>query len=336
MSEADKAPSSDDYLAEVITVQVKDLFVDHRYQRGVKKSSVSNLIANWNWRRFLPIIVAPRGGSANRFAVIDGQQRYMAAQELGITSLPAILIVARDIETEAEMFVGANTGASVGAGDRFKAEYLRHEPRSLEIAGIVLDAGFGLACLSDVPEHKKVPDVFTISAVSALIRIWERGYLPRVLKLVADSFGAQPTKDMTTGNVLEGFYLALRHLDRFEVEDEAVAHSLHAMDLRKLMEMGYERYKSMVTSRSIPGGIAAVIVEAYNHRKRPDQVVPPYDRSAARAMVASAGARAQIARGTLRYPPPQTPEQRSAAGRAGWAALRAAGHTGGKFRKVKG
>src|SRR4029450_12764293 len=93
-------PTSADYLAEVITVQVANLFVDHRYQRGVKKSSVRQLVENWNWKRFLPIIVAHRGGSGDRFAVIDGQQRFMAAQELGITSLPAILIVTRDLESE--------------------------------------------------------------------------------------------------------------------------------------------------------------------------------------------------------------------------------------------
>lgn len=287
-------PKAADYLAEIIVVKVGSLFVDHRYQRGVKKSSVRNLVENWTWKRYLPVIVAPRGGSGNdRYAIIDGQQRFMAAQELGIEELPAIMLVAASLEEEAELFVGANTGASVGAGDRFKAEYLRKEPRYITIAAAVEASGFTLGCLKEstggAPHYR---DPYSIDAVGTIENIFDMGYLNKTLDVISESFGNAPVKDMVTGPFLQGVYLALRHLSRFEIPAEELVKSLSRTDVKELLDMGHDRYKSMVSSRSISGGIAAVIVEQFNFRKRADQVVPAYDRSAARALIAEAGNRA--------------------------------------------
>lgn len=334
-------PSSDDYLAEVISVKVADCFVDHRYQRSVKKSSVTQLIKNWSWRRYFPIIVAHRGGQGDRYAIIDGQQRFMAAQELNIDKLPAILVVCRDLETEAEMFVGVNTGAAVGAGDRFKADFLRGTERAKTIAAVVNQAGFFLSPLRDV-EGKKGPAEFTISAIGSLERVYDQGYLYRVLKVIGDSFGSSPARDMTSGNFLEGVYLAMRHLDRFETGDEALIKALSGTTVAELLDRGYERYKSMVTSRSIPGGIAAVVIERFNYRKKASDTVPPYDRSAVRAMRAETLAksfdpevsRANLAKARANMTPEQLAESARAGGRASAAKMAAAG-VRGRFRRVK-
>lgn len=279
----DETPKAADFLAEVITVKLSSLFVDHRYQRGVKKASVKRLVNGWTWKRYLPIIIAPRGGSGvDRYAIIDGQQRFMAAQEIGIEELPAIMIVASSLEQEAELFVGANTSAPVGAGDKFRAEFLRKDPRCIEIDATVRSCGFLLNCLQD--GYKKDP--FGIDAVSAIEYIHSMGYLYKTLDVIQQAFGSAPVKDMTTAPLLSGVYLSLRHLERFEVPREDLIKSLTKIEVKELMDMGHDRYKSMVTSRSIAGGIAAVIVEQFNYRKRADQTVPAYDRAAARALTA--------------------------------------------------
>lgn len=277
-------PKASDYLAEVITVQVAALFVDHRYQRGIKKSSVKNLVEHWTWKRYLPIIVSPRGGQGiDRYAVIDGQQRHAAAIELGIPELPAIMLVAASLEDEAELFVGANTGAPVGAGDRFRAEYLRREPRYVAIYNDVIEAGFQLTCV-EKGHGQGTKDPFAIEAVHTTEMLYNRGSLGRVLRFIATTWGGVPVKDMVTSPFLEGVHLALKHLDRFGVDEAKLGKSLESTPVKELLDMGHDRYKSMVTSRSIPGGIAAVIVERYNYRKRADLTVPAYDRAAARAM----------------------------------------------------
>lgn len=318
-----QVPEATDFLAEVITVNVAALFVDHRYQRGVKKSSVKNLVDNWTWKRYLPIIVSPRGGSGiDRYAVIDGQQRLMAAQEIGIEKLPAIMLVAASLDDEAELFVGANTGASVGAGDRFRAEFLRKDPTCIEIEATVRGCGFTLGCLKAGNYGTSKRDVFAIDAVGTIENIHHTGYLYKTLDVIAKAFGGAPVKDMVTGPFLQGVYLSIRHLERFEIPREDLIKSLERTEVKELLDMGHDRYKSMVSSRSISGGIAAVIVENFNYRKRADQTVPAYDRSAARAIIAEAGARASRN---------QSPEQKARGGRA--AAARAS-RTSGRFSKA--
>jgi len=273
-------PPEDEFLADVINAPVPQLFVDHRYQRGVKKSSVKNLVENWSWKRYIPIIVTHRR-EGDRFAVVDGQQRTLAATELGIPWLPAVLIVARTLEDEAERFVGANTGVSVGAGDRFRAEYLRREARYVRIADEVELAGFHLGCLTN--DHSTVVQPFTIDAIHVVEGIDKQGMLMSVLTTIAQTWGNNPDKDMVTGAFLQGIYLCLKHLARFGVSQAELVESLRGVPVAELMDRGAERYKSMVTSRSLPGGIAAVMVERFNYRKPAAKAVPPYDRSGARA-----------------------------------------------------
>lgn len=273
-------PPEDEFLADVINCPVAQLFVDHRYQRGVKKSSVKNLVENWSWKRYIPIIVVHRR-EGDRFAVVDGQQRTLAATELGIPWLPAVLIVARNLEDEAERFVGANTGVSVGAGDRFRAEYLRREARYVNIADEVKIAGFQLGCLTE--DHSVLVSPYTIDAVHAIEQVYNQGMLVATLTAIAQIWGHAPDRDMVQGAFIQGVYLTLKHLARFGVTQQELVGSVKGMSVREVMDRGYERYKSMVTSRSLPGGIAAVLVERFNYRKRADQTVPPYDRSGARA-----------------------------------------------------
>lgn len=277
-----ETPKASDFLAEVINVKVSSLFVDHRYQRGVKKASVKRLVDGWTWKRYLPIIISPRGGSGvDRYAIIDGQQRFMAAQEIGIEELPAIMIVAASLELEAELFVGANTGSPVGAGDRFRAEFLRKDERCIEINATVNGCGFMLNCLRE----EQTKDPFAIDAVSAIESIYDMGYLYKTLDVIQKAFGGAPVKDMTTAPFLMGVYLSLRHLERFEVAREDLIKALGRVEVKELLDMGHDRYRSMVTSRSIAGGIAAVIVEQYNYRKRAELTVPAYDRAAARSLM---------------------------------------------------
>lgn len=289
-------PPEDQFLVDMIKAPTAQLFIDHRYQRGVRKSRVRDLVEHWSWKRYIPIIVVHRK-EGDRYAVVDGQQRLMAAQELGIPYLPAVLIVARDVEDEAERFVGANSASPVGAGERFRAEYLRYDPRCLAIVEQVKACGFRLNCI--LPERTSSADAYTIDAVAAVERLYDQGYLVRVLRTVGQIWGAQPHRDMTQGPFLSGVYLCLKHLDRFEVSQEDLVLSLYGQSVQQVVDQGYERYKSMVTSRSISGGIAAVLVDRYNYRKHANKAVPPYDRSGARATRGFHNNRTQMANGNL-------------------------------------
>lgn len=277
-------PTADDYLVEVMMVDVENLFVDHQYQRAVSKGRVKYLVNNWNWKRYFPIIIAHRGGSnSRRYAVIDGQQRFMAAQELGLTKLPAIFIVASSLEAEAELFLGANTSKPVGAGDRFKARLVIKDPTALGILKTVRAMGFDLACALEEGQQR---NLFTIDAVQAVEYINNQDMLATTLSVIQRAWGAKPTSEMTTASILRGTYLALRHIRRYGVSFETFADRIGTYTTgSELQNKSNDRYASMTGSKSIPGAVAAIEVEVYNlHLKAK---IPPYTTTVGRSFGAA-------------------------------------------------
>ena len=89
-------------------------FVDSRYQglRAHKKLNV--LKKKWDIRKLTPIILVPHF-EENRFAIVDGQGRYLVATDLGYDSLQAIVLmdapknVEERLKFEAEYFIGQDT-----------------------------------------------------------------------------------------------------------------------------------------------------------------------------------------------------------------------------------
>lgn len=280
-------PRPDDFLVDVITVNVASLFVDHRYQRGMKRGRVRHLVEHWNWGRYFPIIVVHRGGgNIDRYAVIDGGQRFLAAQELGIKELPAILVVCRSLEAEAELFIGANTTAPVGAGDRFRARIIIGDEEALAIRKTVENYGFVLTCLKS-DQEAGIGEYFSIDAVYTIEALHRQHTLGSVLRTIADIWGSRPSKGMTTAPFMMAMHLTLKHMARFGLKSDDLIRRLQDLEVAELMAKGADRYKSMVVSRSLAGGIASVIVDQYNYRNK--KPIPPYDRSAARALTGMKG-----------------------------------------------
>lgn len=90
-------------------VKPKDLLVDDRYQRNLRKESITlirKIISGWDWARFKPPICAltPAG-----LEVIDGQHTAIAAaSHPGIDHIPVMVIDADQLEDRARAFVGHN------------------------------------------------------------------------------------------------------------------------------------------------------------------------------------------------------------------------------------
>lgn len=256
----------------LMNAPVSKLFVDRRYQRGMVKAQVQYLVENWNWNKYHPIIISHRADG--RYAIIAGQQRTLAAQELGISELPAIMMTHTDIPDEAESYLGSGKTANIGAGDRFKARIVANDTKAMDIWNEVDKSGFSLMCMQEDAAGKADP--YAIKAVYALEQIYDQGILPRVLYTIRSSWGGAPVPDMVTSNMLMGVYLAIRHLEYFEVSDDMAAKSWAKVDVKDILDRGYDRYKSMVGARSTYAGVAAVLVDAFNYRRR--EQVPEYSK----------------------------------------------------------
>ncbi|MFM2042093.1 MAG: hypothetical protein RLY86_669 [Pseudomonadota bacterium] len=107
------------------------LYIDHRYQREVSQDggrNVGHIIERFRWRDFGVLLVAamPDG----RYAVIDGQHRYLAAScHPAVTDVPCAIVSAEEMPEQARTFVAVNRDrkalnafqlhhANVAAGDK--------------------------------------------------------------------------------------------------------------------------------------------------------------------------------------------------------------------------
>lgn len=87
-------PAPPDAPGEQLQVDLRDLFIDPKYQRPIGargEKNIRQVIENFSWSLFSPIVVSRRENGT--FAVIDGQHRAIAAlTHGGIEKVPAYVI----------------------------------------------------------------------------------------------------------------------------------------------------------------------------------------------------------------------------------------------------
>lgn len=276
---------------QLLMVSTGDLFVDRRYQRGLVKTQVKRLVEGWDWDKYHPIIVSHR--SDGRYAIISGQQRTTAAIELGIPKMPALLQKQITIKEEAKSYLGSGNVANIQAGDRFKARLIANEAKAFEIWNVVQKTGFTLQCLKE-EEGTTFSDPFSIAAVYSLESVYDLGYLERVLNIIMASWGDRPVKDMVQSSMIRGVYMALRHIEQYEISDEEVSKKFSTQEVKTILDKGFDRYRSMVVGRSIDAGVAAVLVDTFNYRRR--EQVPEFSKKAALSMRSQGAGKANSAR----------------------------------------
>ncbi len=296
LAEVPSIPQAGDYKYELIRVPVAELFVDHTCQRRVYKSRVSMLVKGWDWTQYSPIMIAARRG---RYAVIDGQQRLMAAQELGIESLPAVLRLGADHQDEAKAFIGVNNAVPGGAGEKFRAKLVVKDPEAVDILTRVRNMGFDLTCALEEGQPRTV---FCIDAVYALQQVYKSDMLISVLGAIMHAWGHIPHRDMISSEALPGMMLALRHARRREVSAQQFADRLKEnITPSEARDRTADRFKSMNAGRSQAVAYAAILIEAYNFRLK-GKALPPFtkesSRSNANAIAGAARAGAEGARNT--------------------------------------
>ncbi|MFV3126096.1 DUF6551 family protein [Niveispirillum sp. KHB5.9] len=120
------------------------LWVNEEYQRSISsdgRANIGRIIEKFTWSRFTPLMVAEC--EDGRYAVIDGQHRFIAAQAHGgIPELPCAVVEAPAINDQARSFLAINN-------DRVRATFfqLHHagvaagEPDALHLNDICQQVG---------------------------------------------------------------------------------------------------------------------------------------------------------------------------------------------------
>ena len=89
-------------------VPIDRINVDRNYQRDLKTSRVQQILKDFNWSQFQPVMLARKPDGT--FNVYDGQHRVAAARlHPQVEEVPAAIIDLADLAGEAGAFVGVNT-----------------------------------------------------------------------------------------------------------------------------------------------------------------------------------------------------------------------------------
>ena len=152
-----------------VEVPTSALFIDDSYQRPANYSAVEGMIGAWH-----PLLVGTLTASkraSDRYALVDGQNRWTAGHALGLPAMPCMVVEGMSVASEALLFAALQEARrNIKPTHRFRAQVRGGLPRAVEISRVLTSRGLMLTSsitATSAPE--------SISAVVALERMWTRG-----------------------------------------------------------------------------------------------------------------------------------------------------------------
>lgn len=169
-------------------IDIDRLVIDPSYQREIGRQgrgNIARIAANFAWKYFSPVIVAPVPGGL--YAVVDGQHRSTAALLVGHPAVPCHVIFA-DRAEQAQAFSAIN-----GAITRVHSLAMHHaavsagEPGAVEIQRIASAAGVTVLRYP-VPELKQLPaQTMAVGALRDCLREYGADALGLGLRAVVET-----------------------------------------------------------------------------------------------------------------------------------------------------
>lgn len=147
------------HLYEYGMVPVSKLFIDPDYQRELTPLA-GQIERDFDPHMFIPLLVSARRGG--KFAVFDGQHRYVGARDKGFEEVPCLVYRNLSPEQEATLFSRLQRERrGIKATDRFKAE-LHGDPErpetkmAIDIEKIAEQRGFTVGSTSEAEGLLKI------------------------------------------------------------------------------------------------------------------------------------------------------------------------------------
>jgi hypothetical protein len=192
-------------------VPVADMFVDGSYQRPGRKFK----------EVFDPFLVqtltlSDRGD--NTFAIVDGQRRWLSAQEAQVPALPAIVFVKMTRELEAELFARfQNNRLRIDPYHRWRAMVVAGSKQAKGVERMLKDTGWEFAHKANQPG--------TLAAVSTVEKMFARDSVAtrRALVVLKNVWA----NEVISGNIIGGLATFISKHDPQDemLEEKLVMHS---------------------------------------------------------------------------------------------------------------
>lgn len=242
----------------VTAVTVDEVFADPTYQRDLDNTRARKMAATWDRRLAGILEVSDRGEQhQRRFAVIDGQHRWAAAQLLDPPpTLVANVHSGLSVADEAELFDRLNRERRRLTGwDHWKARLAAGEPTAHQIAATVTKHGL------TVESAPKDGHVRAVAAMEKLVTLGGTPLLSDTLQLLLDVWGRR--QDAYDAPILTGVGLVLHHLHE-PLDMERLYNSLLDIMPRQLKTQALA-LRDMTTGAQ-PVLVAIAIMSLYNRR----------------------------------------------------------------------
>jgi len=229
------------------------LFVDKRYQRRAT-SFVKTIAAAFDPLLFQVVIVSERtkGRSKAPYAIIDGQTRWLAAQEVGLPEVPCLILSGLSQADEARVFGDLQTKRrGMASWERFRANVAAGKPEAVQIHALVNEVGFKIMGVDS--EESKDPTV--IAATVALERTYriDPTQLERTLVDLKDAW-----PDVKPGaDTIRGLHYFFRHAED-SIDDERLVRRLKVAGPEQL----YRRASALREGSGSGGGTSEKYMSA--------------------------------------------------------------------------
>lgn len=150
-------------------VDVAAIRIDENYQRKLKPSRVRQILKDFNWAHFGPILLAEHDDGT--FTVYDGQHRVEAARRHpDIEAVPAMIVQLEQAFEEAQAFLGVNVNrTAITTVEKYWAGIEAGDPAMMAVCAVLEAAGCDV-----VPAATKSAAPGLTSSVSAVDRAIKR------------------------------------------------------------------------------------------------------------------------------------------------------------------
>ncbi|MGO8401346.1 DUF6551 family protein [Rhizobium ruizarguesonis] len=242
---------------ELKWVDIDKIIVDHNYQREIKPARVAQILREFNWAHFQPVMLAEQ--TDGRFAVFDGQHRVAAARaHPKVDQVPAAVVRVKGTVGEAEAFIGVNVNrTAITTVEKYWAGIEAGDAAMIRVREVLARAGCEVIQAQGV---KPAPHKTTaVTAAERAIRTYGEEAVVLACKTLAQAW---PNDGSSLSGIFIGAVSRLFRNNKDTISADRLLQRLRATNRSELAA-------NAETLRKLGGGDAAVnlskaLVEIYN------------------------------------------------------------------------
>lgn len=221
--------------AELCLLPLDKLVVDETYQRAIGKQgrpNVLRILANFDWRKFAPVVVTPVGDGM--YAIIDGQHRATAAlMHPAIDMVPCMIIKVTPAEAAA-VFAAINGQVTrITAGQIWKARVVACDPAAIEIDRVMRAAGVQVMAYKTPNNEYRVGDTLAIGTIERMYHKHGANVLTLALQGITQTGGGNP--GCVAAALISALCSILKEIDYFQRNPTRFFALMDELNLTKLL-----------------------------------------------------------------------------------------------------